>query len=430
MKQRNDPVQLPKLRYASKEIGDAIEKIREIRKLDIDAVKKCHIERVLELMKLYHHNIRVQQSACQTLANICMHESVRLEAITMESHLKVLECLKHYAHDWKLGWLACSALWNMTLSPEARHNFPLDSVGVLLNVLQQHNRQERLVKVIMGCLSNLSLTGIFRMYIGNEENVDYIIMMMHQHMKEIQISATAAGLMANLAVSDELANMIVNKGIISLLKMMLSHKYYDPTFCRNIVAELRNCRTGYNFIQECVKYQIVEELFDLLDSDVIEEYIDLPITMICNTLNASISHRPSSFHLCCLHGFLETFVELMVAEEQCGDVLDFDLTDKFNHTLLSYAIEGHAINGCNGEMVKFLIMGGASTYTQEQIKIPTDLVEIITDSNEIMILQRKMYRQEFLAVAEECYYRVPESIGEMIISYVPSYTLLTHTLPE
>jgi len=398
-------------------VQQAIAQIRCIRKLDITTVTTDHIDMVMELMTTHPETIKVQQSGCQTIANLSMNEDVRAYVVHNNTHFVVLEALQKYAYDWKLAWLACSALWNITLSPSGRQHFPVEAIGLLLDLLPIHLERSRVVKVVIGCLSNLALTNQFRGLIGHPDHLQVYFKILLSYAEDTQVSSTGAGLVANLGVSDEVANSMVDLNVIPILKEMLQYKQKnDATFQRNVVAAFRNCRTGHHFVRDCILYEIVEELFYLMDHAVIEDIISLPITMICNALNASIAHRPSSFHLACYHGCVYSFKHLLLEKQKRDAFFDFNLGDKFNHTLLSYAIEGGS-----REMVSFLVLCGGTKYSQSDKALPPSILSSMITAQEQKVAIEHEYHQ--------CIYQASSAIPfsrdvvDTIMAFVQPYDL-------
>jgi len=398
-------------------VDNVISRIRYVRKLNVSLVTEKHIDEVISYMNVYGDNLKVHQSGCQTLANICMDENIRRLVNEKGAHCLVLNTLKHFCDDWKLCWLACSALWNMTLEIEGRQTFPLNAVEVFLKTLNGHRDHKRIIKVVIGCLSNLCLTNSFRDSIGQPKNLQFLYNAILENTTDLQISATSAGLIANLAVSDEIADRLVEMGSVRGLKLMLIHQFADATFQRNVVAALRNCRTGNGFVKECILNQIIEELYILMEHPINEDAIGLPIVMVCNSLNASVAHRPTSFHLCSLHGFLMEFKILVQKQEIVENFMNFDCVDKSGYTLLSYAIEGGSL-----ETIRFLILCGAKIYAQDDENLDAATEKVIVDSQNEASQNLKNWVSELYKITEALH--TPLAITELIVQYIPPSAFL------
>lgn len=409
-------VRTPNSPRSPAEIRLCVSQIRRVRKMPISEISDEDVMEVLRLKREHKDCLKIQQSACQTLANICMNESIRERCIGMNCHMEVLDSLKAFGNDWKLCWLACSALWNMTLSPEARSTTPLDAVDVFMDILKNHETHERTIKVAIGCLSNLSLNHLFRVYIGgNREHVQFLYDVILRNTDHVQIASTASGLIANLAVNDDIANLLVEMDFISCLKLMLECAYDDETFQRNVVAALRNVRTGDMFVVEALTNEIIEELFKLLDRTRIQDMVSLPITMICSTLHASVPHRPSSYHIACYYGDMNVFDFLMEKNENCEDIIDFNMKDKFGHTLLTYAIEGG-----RREMVAYLISRGSSPNSSEYFGLSAEMTNTIEKALEDANIAQSQYVEVLAKITARRKY--PRTLIELIAKFVPRYS--------
>jgi len=312
------------------------------------------IVQVIKYMRLFPGYLSIQRACCHTISNICMDiECAKQLVIDNSAHVDVINALEQFHDkDWRLCWLACSAIWNMTRSDEARCEFPLSIVNLLMKVLKIQSQNQYVLNTSLGCLSNLSLNHVLKIEIGKVENMLLLLKIIEKNIDNVTVSATATGLIANLAVNDILADRLVKFGAICTLRRMFSFEYDDTVFLQNSVAALSNCSTSHIFLETCIENKMVEVLHGLLQKN-----NDLGInTLIDHSLNAlglEIGSRTTTFHLASMHGLVGAFDRLMFCNEEEEDI-DFNSKDTNGRTMIFYAIHGgHA------EMVAFLTCCGA-----------------------------------------------------------------------
>jgi len=346
-----------------------------------------NVVQVIKYMRAFPTYLSVQRACCHTISNICMDvECAKRLVIDYSIHVDVMNAIKQfYDKDWKLCWLACSAIWNMTRSNEARCEFPLSIVNLLMKVLVMQPQNQYVVNTALGCLSNLSLNHVLKRKIGEVENMLNLLRMMERNISDVTVSATAAGLIANLAVNDTIAHRLVDFGAIGTLRRMFSFEYDDVVFLRNSVAALGNCSTSSLFLERCIENKIVEILYGLLQIN-----NDLSINaLIANSLHAlglQVGSKTTSFHLASMHGLVNAFDRLMFNNDEEEDI-DFNSKDKNGQTMISYAIHGG-----HSEMVAFLACCDAKIGDEDLTKeISQDFQDIIKCSQERAINVRNEY---------------------------------------
>lgn len=346
-----------------------------------------NVVQVIKYMRAFPTYLSVQRACCHTISNICMDvECAKRLVIDYSIHVDVMNAIKQfYDKDWKLCWLACSAIWNMTRSNEARCEFPLSIVNLLMKVLVMQPQNQYVVNTALGCLSNLSLNHVLKRKIGEVENMLNLLRMMERNISDVTVSATAAGLIANLAVNDTIAHRLVDFGAIGTLRRMFSFEYDDVVFLRNSVAALGNCSTSSLFLERCIENKIVEILYGLLQIN-----NDLSINaLIANSLHAlglQVGSKTTSFHLASMHGLVNAFDRLMFNNDEEEDI-DFNSKDKNGQTMISYAIHGG-----HSEMVAFLACCDAKIGDEDLTKeISQDFQDIIKCSQKRAINVRNEY---------------------------------------
>merc|ERR1712096_78638 len=172
--------------------------------------------------------------------------------------------------------------------------------------------------------------------------------------RSLSVMTSGAGLVANLAVSDDYANTLVSKGAIKILLNLLNWKgsTVDDTLYRNTCAALNNMVTATKFLDSFLESSGVETIFEFLKLNQNDLYTNLLENCLVN-IEVDVNEETTSFHLCALHGRLEILQKLI--EE--NPLTDLDALDSKNMSCLDYAICGKHI-----EILHFLSKCGAIKY--------------------------------------------------------------------
>ena len=137
---------------------------------------------------------------------------------------QIQKCLLRFESDHKLCWLGSSAVWNLARPPANRGIIGVSGVKLMLKMLKLHRMKEKVTNTSIGALSNLSLCDSLKNMIAQQKHVELILSVLSEYAqkKSLSVMTSGAGLVANLAVSDDHATLLVDRGankiLINLLK--------------------------------------------------------------------------------------------------------------------------------------------------------------------------------------------------------------------
>jgi ankyrin repeat protein len=385
--------------YAQENIDSAIQEIKTLGKREANNTDECSqdIRRISHLMRAFSESLHVQRVACHALSNLAM-QVAPAHRIMENGGFKLIErAIVKFHSDHKLCWLASSAVWNLARPPNNRAMIGKQGARLMIKILSEHQNREKATNTAVGALSNLSLDDSLKDLIAEPSNLDLILEALQTHLKmeSLSVMTSAAGLLANLAVNDEHASVLVSKNALSILMRLLEWKdeNMDETLHRNTCAALNNLVTAEGFLDSFLKNQGIETLFAFLKDNSNELYSNLLENCLIN-IDADTKTATTSFHLCCYHGKLEIFKELYTSTVHTDHSFSLDSTDKHGMTCLDYAIAQKHL-----PVIAFLCKCGATQFNantehirnnpeiQETIQKGTDTLKQVKVANEKTIIQ-------------------------------------------
>lgn len=283
--------------------------IAEIKKLG----KQSHnnddtlqgITKILSLMKKYSDSLHVQRVACHALSNLAMQVVVARWIVQKGGFNLIKKCLNKFQDDHKLCWLGSSAIWNLARPPANRSVIGSDGVKLMLKMLRIHREKEKVTNTSIGALSNLSLCDKLKNIIAEPSHIETIlsVLQFYSTKQSSSVMTSGAGLVANLAVSDHHASLLVQKQSLPVLLQLLDWKCesMDDTLYRNTCAALNNMVTAESFLDEFLKARGVESIFAFLKVNNHDLYTNLLENCLIN-IEVDTSTPTTSLHLCSLHG--------------------------------------------------------------------------------------------------------------------------------
>lgn len=337
-----------------KTIREGVKFIQKVGKLPINVEQlDDKMDKILEYMDKYPHSLSIQRTGCHSISNIAMDLDNAAMLMNKNSETLVLDAIKRfYPQDWRICWLGCSAIWNLARPEEFRKQFNKSTVDLVLDILHFYKDNERVVNTAIGALSNISLDQNLKIYVGQAKYIERLLLVIDTHMKNRSIASTAAGLLANLAVNDSIADILVDSGVISTITNMLKLNSLEPTFQRNTAAALSNVITSILFTRECLKYKIIEHLFDLQENATTMGVVAL-IMNCFNALDINSERRTTSFHMMAHHG-MYNLLNKELLENLCNESFDINFLDENEATLLHYAIQRE-----HRKLISLLILCGS-----------------------------------------------------------------------
>jgi hypothetical protein len=331
--------------YPQESIDAAICDIKSLGKKQVNGEESLKdIQKILFYMKQYQ-NIQIQRVACHALSNLAMQVVAARWIIQKGGFELIKKALYKYSSDHKLCWLASSAIWNLARPPTNRNIIGKTGCKLMLKVLNEHSDREKVTNTAIGALSNLSLLESLKDYIASPKNLKIILNVMAQYLSKSSISVmtSGAGLIANLAVSDEHATTLVESDVIPvLLKLLLwEHKHNSnnsnpttETLFRNTCAALNNLVTADEFLNKLLLSRGIEVLYRFLKLHKDNElYFNLLENCLVN-IDCDPNKTTTSFHIAAFHNKLDILKNLIIVYYN----FNLDAKDQNGMSLLDYAM--------------------------------------------------------------------------------------------
>jgi hypothetical protein len=371
--------------YPQEAVDEAISEIKSLGKsVNVSNDESLQdISKILVLMKRYGDSLHVQRVACHALSNLAMQVRAARWIIQKGGFNLIRRCIAKFNGDHKLCWLASSAVWNLGRPPANRAVIGKEGVRLMLKILYEHRNREKVANTAVGALSNLSLQEELKEMIAEEESLHLLIAVMSQHLssESTSVLTSSAGLLANLAVSDDFASAIVKKGALSILMKLLMWDRDnsnsssstgtvtgDDTLYRNTCAALNNLVTAQGFLDAFLRARGIEFVQDFLKHNNNELYTNLLENCLVN-IDADTDVRTSSLHLAAFHGKLPVIKDLYFQDIH---ETDLDSVDGHRRTLLDYAIAGK-----HKHVIDFLCMCGAKKHGRKEQDMEEDILDAI-----------------------------------------------------
>lgn len=343
--------------YSAEEIDGAVTEIKKIgRSTSSHDDTIDGITTILALMKKYSDSLHVQRVSCHALSNLAMQVVVARLIVQKGGFQLIQKCLLRFEGDHKLCWLGSSAVWNLARPPANRSIIGVSGVKLMLKMLKLHRGKEKVTNTSIGALSNLSLCDALKNMIAQQKYVELILSVLTEYAQKrsLSVMTSGAGLVANLAVSDDHATLMVKKNAIRILLQLLNWRgdNVDDTLYRNTCAALNNMVTATDFLDHFLGNLGVEAVFSFLTQNQNDLYTNLLENCLIN-IEVDVNEVTTSFHLCALHGRLPVLQKLMIDYP----FTDLDGVDSKTRTCLDYAIFGK-----HPDVAHFLSKCGAIKY--------------------------------------------------------------------
>jgi len=302
------------------------------------------MEGILAIGEKYLQHPDVERSFCHAISNISMKSDFAKLLIELRAQDQVCKVLQAYIGiDWKVCWLGCSALWNLARPQETRAEFTLDIIDLVLRAIRTHRSQCKLINTALGALSNLSLNESLKAYVGKQHNISSILQSLQEHFMDRHVACTGCGLIANLAVDDELANRLVELDCVRLITNIAEAHYFlfqtgHSNFRKNLIASLSNMSTSGKYKQECIQHCAIDLLYSCLED--FQENVELE-NLIHSALEALDLEEEysTSLHVACKEGFgiqpmgyiVERRSEKILFEQDSNGLFPIDLAAQNEH---------------------------------------------------------------------------------------------------
>ena len=348
--------QLPE--YNKEDVDNAIAQIKQLGKRAAEqqenSANASHthgqvahdIKSILKLMKQFEGNLYVQRVSCHALSNLAMQVVIARYIVANNGFQHIRNALNRFTNDHKLCWLASSAIWNMARPPANRETIGKAGVKLMLKVLSIHHvKHEKVTNTAIGALSNLSLCEDIKKFICKKQNISLVLDVLSlysskQH-KSMSVMTSGAGLLANLAVSDEHAETLLKYDAVPVVCNLLQWKSdneeqdvdmdeessqrlsVENTLHRNACAALNNMVTAPEFIHKILDCNGIETIYSFIKHTKNSMFLGLLNTCL-TTLECDKEHPVSTMHLCGLHNRIDLLKKMIEKINDLDSELDLD----------------------------------------------------------------------------------------------------------
>jgi len=212
----------------------------------------------------------------------------------------------------------------------------------------------------------------YKRKVVNMVNIEKLFDIIDNHSGHLPVATTCAGLFANLAVDDGIADKCTELGVIGVISHMLDHEFDDQIFSRNVVTALSNLMTSPLYRQECIRFSIPEKLYELKESTRSWAIISLMLNCLV-TIGVPVTEQTTSYHLAAKYGLTDILREMIHKQDE---EIDFSMVDPMGVNLLGYARQNP---NSNEAMIYYLLMNGAKIEANELEQLPMMLKLKIDD---------------------------------------------------
>jgi len=388
--------------------------IQGVGKLPIDLINiEEKTEQIIDYVKCYPKSLAIQRAACHSFSNIAMELQSAETLMKKGCSDLVVQALQKFGNtDWRICWLGCSAIWNLARPEEHRYKFDCEIVDLVLNILEKYKTTCRVCNTALGALSNISLDTELKLYVGQPENIRLLLDIIECNLADQDVASTSAGLLANLAVHDEIADILVDAGCISTLTAMLNTLNRDPTFQRNCAAALSNVITSPVFIRESLECNAIEAMLDLQANAMSMGVVALMMNCF-NALEIDPSYPTTTLHMCIVHGHCDLVYKKIIKSTNEGNTIDVNVVDGRGVSPLQVAVSYN-----DPETVALLIKCGADCEKYQYLApgpVKTAIYMAVQKVNTIRNVYKYTLHERM---------KISIDIAMVIIDFLPSSDML------
>jgi hypothetical protein len=424
------------MEYNKEDIENAISEIKSLGKRAVEnqqiaansqitqTTVQQDIESILKLMKQYENNLYVQRVSCHALSNLSMQVVIARYIVSKNGFQYIRNSLEKFITDHKLCWLASSAIWNMARPPANREIIGKNGVKLMLKVLSiHHTKHEKVTNTAIGALSNLSLCESIKQIICKKQNITLILNVLRlyasSNFKSISVLTSGAGLIANLAVSDEHAETLLQYNALPVLLQLLRWKDNtteknnndenseessndtnspETTLHRNSCAALNNMVTAKEFINKTLECNGIETIYTFVKNTENNLFTEL-LTNCLTTIECDIEHPVTTMHLCALYNRIDLLKKLIekVNNNQDTSAMDIDESSEMsddstisvgshiwgNKTIELYTVNEllNKVDGNNMTVLQYAALGKHYKLVEFLIKCGADSTVLKNNNN-------------------------------------------------
>jgi hypothetical protein len=272
------------------------------------------------------------------------------------------------------------------------------------------------INTAIGALSNISLDQELKRYVGSTRNIKSVLKILRKNINDAAIACTGAGLLANLAVSDNIADVLVENDAVMIITKMLNNDNLDSTFQRNSAAALSNVITSREFITECLKHKTIEALFHLQHNATTMGVVAL-IMNCFNTLQVDGDFYTTSYHMMIHHRQTDLFKTSVLSELRMNKFFNIDEQDANGLSVIDLASQQNLPH-----IVTFLIQCGADYSVLSGDNVPVEIVRSINVAEQEMRFAKNFLKTVITKSVKNI--KLPADLSLIIAEFVPSIEIL------
>jgi hypothetical protein len=345
-------------------------KILRLKHIRTEDITDSDIKEIISFANRHKLCLELLPNILTIMSNICMTE-INVARFEYDDGIKiVIEILKLYENNSKIQWLVCSCIWNICRVPNTRSKVSSCFKHLLQN-LHKYSKDFRVLNTTLGALSNISLLDCNRnkfLRLGICNSIKHFLMRValknvKTSVKEKNSLTSCFGLIANLAISN--SDKFVKEDIIYwMMKAMkntniqdlLNPENDDTTYTtlRNFLAGLNNLADrDVNYKKQITKargYEFLHELYlGYITNPDIDESNNQNFTFLETILQGYVPEdylkntdlkdfKTSSLHICAFYNYIDIFVSLLKDDER------MNIVDYNKNTILHVAVNGKSLD--------------------------------------------------------------------------------------
>ena len=405
------------------------------RKKNIGSFTQQDIKEVIRILKKYKNNKKCITIPFLTLiSNLAMQQD-NIPIMISQNIIKiVMKIILNNFNDQTIQWISHSCLWNICRNEAARPKM-YEYLGVITTSLKKYFSCKKIVETILGCLSNTVLYPQNGKILPNFGIYGSICKILDKYHDDIKIMAVLYGLIANLAINEQIDQQIVNKNIVYLIlqSLEISNLNNDDSLVHNSVAALYNLHFCNNWKKQFTKgsgYEILNHIYDYFENNENDENIlhlkDQIRLIFSKYLGEEFgdnfeTDKTTSLHLCVKFDYLD--VMLFFLENR---LFEKEVKDSEGNTILHTAIIEE-----NDKMIQFITSIGLFKNIKNNSGITVNnLIDMQSDNKKREILVKQLnigynlfysYKTDFVKTFWCLKYNIPVDLIDIFFSYTDIY---------
>jgi len=253
-----------------------------------------------------------------------------------------------FPNDKQLSWLSCSSLWNLCRPAATREFITMNVANLLWDVVKYHSSSKKVVQCAIGALSNIAIVERFQPMMLKPERLALLSSIWDMYRDSSTVVTPACGLIANLAISDDSEDLLIEHGFIPRL-LFGTKMFPNDDIRRNCSAALSNLSHGESFKKAVVESSGISALYTMFEESHESPQIAQLLLNAMNVIGLAPEQKVNSLHVASRDFDVGVVSNLL---EECDGQIQG--TDQNGQTPLDYAIQAEKLG-----VVSLLAMAGA-----------------------------------------------------------------------